>query len=61
MDQDIKNLLAGISIATVNARELAILLARGLGGREVALTITKLEEAHMWAEAAQRLIDASKE
>jgi len=35
------------------ARALASEIARGPGGREVALTITKLEEALHWLEAAK--------
>ncbi len=31
------------------------LIARGLGGREVALALTKLEEATMWINKAQEL------
>jgi hypothetical protein len=37
-----------IAEATAKARELSLVIGRGDGGREVSLTITKLQEAKMW-------------
>lgn len=52
-------LLALIEKALEEAKEVAKQLARGTGAREVALTITKLEEARHRVIDAQGLIDAS--
>jgi hypothetical protein len=38
----------------------AELIARGTGGREVSLCITKLQEARMWANEARRILEASE-
>lgn len=39
------------------AKKLAESINRGPGGREVALVITKLEEAALWLRQAQEIID----
>jgi hypothetical protein len=44
--------------AIQEAQSLAGVINRGKGGREVALAITKLQEARMWAEQARKEIDA---
>ena len=46
-----------ISEAIDAARKLAEGINRGPGGREVALVITKLEEAALWLRQAQEIID----
>ena len=45
----IKDLRVEIDRVTKQAKTVAEAIARGDGGREVSLTITKLEEAKMWA------------
>lgn len=39
-----------------SAQSVATTIARGVGGREIALAITKLQEAGMWADQALREI-----
>jgi hypothetical protein len=46
-----------VQVAYREGRELAELINRGAGGREVALAITKLQEAKAWLHEA--LIEAN--
>jgi hypothetical protein len=43
-----KALRVSIDADIKEAQEIASLINRGLGGRELALSITKLQEAKMW-------------
>jgi hypothetical protein len=52
-DIDIDTVLARIAVAIVAAQDLAASINRGPGGREVALTITKLQEAEDWGKRAK--------
>ncbi len=56
MDQDISNLLAQIEFTIEQARALASAIARGTGGREVALCITNMQYAQWVLQEGQRLI-----
>ncbi|MCK9601371.1 MAG: hypothetical protein M0R06_20185 [Sphaerochaeta sp.] len=47
--EDVKELRLNIAEVTNRARTISTNIARGLGGRELALVITKLQEAKMWA------------
>ena len=49
---EVKALRVSIDQCIKDGRALADLIARGAGGREVALSITKLQEAKMWAGQA---------
>lgn len=51
---------AAIQDAIAEARKVAAALDRGPGGREVALAITKLEEANLWLGQAAAVIDAKE-
>ncbi len=55
-DRDIHALLTDAATQERTYRDtlerLAHLIARGTGGREVALAITKLDEASMWLDRA---------
>jgi len=46
-----------LSECTKDTRNIAAAIARGNGGREVALAITKLQEAQMWLRQAVTEID----
>lgn len=48
----VKDLRVEIDRVTKQAQSLAESIARGDGGRELSLTITKLQEAKMWAGSA---------
>lgn len=48
MEQN-EQLIREIEQCLKNARKLAEIIARGKGGRETALVITKLQEAQHWA------------
>lgn len=48
----IKALRVSIDACVKQAQAIADEIARGNGGREVALSITKLQEAKMWAGQA---------
>ena len=48
-EESIKELRVSIDANTKAAQVLADVITRGPGGREMALTITKLQEAKMWA------------
>lgn len=50
--EEIKNLRVVIDSAIKEARGVAEGINGGDGGREIALSITKLEEAKMWAGKA---------
>jgi len=49
-----------IDQAIKEAQNLATVINRGPGGREVALTITKLQEAEDWAKRARSEIEQAK-
>lgn len=49
LEHAVKALRVSIDSDIQQARSLAERIARGDGGREMALTITKLQEAKMWA------------
>ena len=40
-----------------STQELANMINRGIGGREVALAITKIQEAQSWLLIADRLLE----
>ncbi len=57
---DISFLIGNINEAMSEAERLATLIARGVGGREISLTITKLEEARHRAVDAMMLLEGAK-
>jgi hypothetical protein len=54
--QEILELRAEISGRIGQAQALAKNVGRGTGGREVALTITNLQQANMWLREASELL-----
>lgn len=56
---DITNLVSVISSAITWAHIAADDINRGTGGREIALVLTKLQEAQMWANAAVDIMAAT--
>jgi len=50
--------MSQVNEATQTTKVLADAINRGPGGREVALAITKLEEAFMWLDRAGKALDA---
>jgi len=57
--QEIYETQAHLNHSLVDARKIAEQINRGTGGREVALAITKLQEAKMWLKQAVEEIDAA--
>jgi hypothetical protein len=53
----IGRLIALIDQAHHVGEKLADQIARGVGGREIALSLTKLEEARHWAVDAKALLE----
>lgn len=51
-------LIALINAAHAMGKKLADQIARGTGGREVALALTNLEQAGHWAVDAKALLEA---
>jgi flagellar hook-basal body complex protein FliE len=56
---DTETVLQQIAQCLESAQQLAEGVARGPGGRQVALAITKLEEAESWMERAKKVRDGS--
>lgn len=48
----IENARTEVWAALNKTREAATVAERGAGGREIALAITKLQEAYMWLDTA---------
>jgi hypothetical protein len=59
-DIDVSTLIGIINEAMTEARKLAEQIARGVGGREIALAITKLEEARHRAVDAMMLLQSGE-
>ena len=51
MNEDIAELAEALLEALVEARAVAEKIGRGAGGREMSLTITKIQEAQHWLTA----------
>lgn len=52
----VKSLRGDIHLSYMDARKLADYINRGDGGREVALTITKLQEAKHWLGEVLKIV-----
>lgn len=52
------NAFGPLSEAKLHLKALAERINRGVGGREVALAITKVEEATQWLNAAGTLMES---
>lgn len=54
----LRGLKADINASVGHAREVAEThIQRGVGGRELSLAITNLQQAQMWTEEASRLLE----
>lgn len=56
LEQQLKELSGSLNSDIHFAQVAAKQIARGAGGREVALAITKMQEAKMWVEQALKEI-----
>ena len=56
MGNEIEAIKLQISQVIEDAQKLAETIARGPGGREVALTITQLQQAEDWFQRAKQII-----